>query len=761
MERLAAWALRHPAAVAALALALAAGLAVGALRVGSDAGYRAFLGAGHPVVRDLDAVAARFGGSVPFALTYRCADAAPCRSVFDAPALELAHTLAARLAAVPGVRRVESPATSPLLVSELLELPEARRLAPDGVPAPDLAALVPRALADPLWVSQLVSPDGRAGALIVVLADSSSDTAERAVDAALAAAAPFEARGFSFALAGGPVEFVVAGRELEQQAQRLVPVIVALVSVLLWLAFRSWPPALLAVAGVGLALLVAAGVQGWLGWPRTTFFQILPPLLLTIGVCYAIHLLAAYADRLDAAGGGDGARRSALAQALGDVARPCLYTALTTAAGFASFHASGLESLVRFGWIAALGVIAALLVTFTLLPVALARLPARWIAPPRPHARWTRAVDRLAAGAPRWRARTLVLTLALALLAGTGLSRLRIDASFEEIYGEENRVVRWAREAARVRSAETLEIALSLPPGVEPTDPEALRTLARLEAQARPGLARPLSLLAPMRALHELFYGGALALEGEDARPERFASLLRMLRAEAPELVALYVAPARGDEPAALRLSFQGEKLPQDELRALVASVERDARAALPPEYAVTVTGPLVVVSRMIDEIRDTQIGSFGSALLLVGALTALCLRSVPLALLAMVPTTLPVLLTLGAMGALGVPLDVGTAMVAAVVLGLGVDDALHLLSAYRRLRAAGLAHGAAVEAALREVGRALLTAAGALAAGFLVLAFVPWKSLASFGVVSVVAIAASLLADLFVLPALMLLRRR
>jgi hypothetical protein len=761
MHRLASWALRHPVAVVAAALALAAGLGAGALRVGTDSGYRAFLGAEHPVVRELDAVAARFGGGVPFALTFRCEDAAPCQSVFDPAALELAHALAVQLAAVPGVRRVDGPATSPLLVAELFDLPRARQLAPDGVPAPDLGELAPRALADPLWASQIVSPDGRAGALIVTLEDSASATAERAVDAALAATLPFEARGFSFALAGGPVEFVVAGRELDQQAQRLVPAIVVLVGALLWLAFRSLPPALLALGAVGVALVFAVGVQGWLAWPRTSFFQVLPPLLLTIGVCYGIHVLAAYAERLAAAGGGDAARPAALELALADVARPCLYTALTTAAGFVSFQTSGLESLVRFGWIAALGVMAALLTTFTLLPVALVRLPARWISPARTHATWARAVERLAASAARWRWRTLALTVALALVAGAGLTRLRIDASFEEIYGEGNRVVRWAREAARVRSAETLEIALALPPGVEPADPEALRTLARLEGLARPGLGHPLSVLAPMRALHALFYGGALALEGEELRPERFASLLRMLRAEAPELVALYVAPARGGEPAALRVSFQGEKLPQDELRVLVANVERNARAALPPGYAVRVTGPLVVVSRMIDEIRDTQIGSFGSALLLVGALSALCLRSIPLALLALVPTTLPVLLTLGAMGALGVPLDVGTAMVAAIVLGLGVDEALHLLSAYRRLRTAGFANAAAVEASLRDVGRALLTSAAALGAGFLVLAFVPWKSLASFGAVSVVAIAASLLADLLVLPALMLLRER
>jgi predicted RND superfamily exporter protein len=223
-----------------------------------------------------------------------------------------------------------------------------------------------------------------------------------------------------------------------------------------------------------------------------------------------------------------------------------------------------------------------------------------------------------------------------------------------------------------------------------------------------------------------------------------------MLRAEAPDLFALYVAPD------ALRLTLQGAKLPQDELRALVARVEQEVRSRLPPGYGATVTGPLAVVSRMIDEIQATQTGSFGVALLGVGFLSALCLRSVSLAALAMVPTTLPVLWTLGAMGALGVPLDVGTAMVAAVVLGLGVDEALHLLSAYRSRRDAGVSRDDAIDAALRQVGRPVLTSAAALAIGFLALAFVPWKSLASFGFVSVVAISASLLADLLVLPALL-----
>jgi predicted RND superfamily exporter protein len=740
------WSLRHPRLALGLSLALVVGLGAGALQVGTDSGYRAFLGAEHPVIRDLDSVAARFGGGVPFAITWTCAAPAPCESVFDPPALAMAYDLAATLTAVPGVRRVDGPATSPLLVAEFLDLPRARQLAAEGVPAADIEELAASALADPLWVGQIISADGRAGALIVTLEDSASSTAERAVDAAFAAIAPFESQGFGFALAGGPVEFVVAGRDLDRQTQRLVPLVVALVGALLWLSFRSAPPAGLALASVGAALLASVGLQGWLGWPRTSFFQVLPPLLLTIGVCYAIHLLAAYAERLRAAA----SREDALGDALRQIARPCLYTALTTAAGFASFQVSGLESLVRFGWIAAFGVMAALGLTFTLLPVLLVRLPAQWITRARTHATWDAVTDRLARLAMWSRTPALITVALLSALASVGLANLRIDASFEEIYGEDNRVVRWAREAEAVRSAELLEVALSLPAGIEPASPEALRTLASLETVGAPALARPLSILAPMRSLHALFYGGALVLEGAEAAPERLPSLQRMLRAEAPDLFALYVAPD------ALRLTLQGAKLPQDERRALVARVEQEVRSRLPPGYGATVTGPLAVVSRMIDEIQATQTGSFGVALLGVGFLSAFCLRSVSLAALAMVPTALPVLWTLGAMGALGVPLDVGTAMVAAVVLGLGVDEALHLLSAYRSRRDAGMPRDGAIDAALRQVGRPVLTSAAALAIGFLALAFVPWKSLASFGFVSVLAISASLLADLLVLPALL-----
>jgi hypothetical protein len=760
LNRLAAISLRRPVLAVAIALLATLALGVGALRVGPETGYRAFLGEHHRVVRELESVTTRFGGGVPFAIVYFCGADAPCASVFDPSALAMAHALVSEIARLPGVARVESPATSPLLAPELFDLPRARQLAPDGKPAPDLAELVQRALRDATWVGQIVSADAKTGAVVVQLADSSGATAERAVDGARAALGAFESRGFRFALVGGPVEFVVAGRELDRQVQQLVPAIVLLVGVILLFAFRSLAPSVLSLAAAGTSLVWTIGLEGWLGWPRTSFFQVLPPLMLTVGVCYGIHVISSYAEHLAAEpGDGEGlglAQREALVlRVLAEVGRPALYTALTTAAGFASFFNSGLESLVRFGWIAAFGVVAAFAATFFLVPLVLVRMPVRWVAQPRSHAAWNRLVGAIADHVGHQRVAILLGTVAASALGAYGITKLSVDASFEQVYGEQSQVVRWAREAETLRGGDTLEVAVFLPAGMAVTAPEALRSVERIERlEALDGLARPLSILTPMRELNALVHETPLALSGADAQPARAAQLFRLMRAEQPGLVALFAAPASEREPAALRISFQGEKLPQDELRALVDRVRRDVDADLPAGAHAVITGPIAIVSEMIDEIRATQIGSFGSALALVAVLTALCLRSIPLALLALIPTTVPVFLTLGAMGFLGIPLDMGTAMVASVLLGLGVDEALHLLSGYQRFRAAGLARERAMDASLREVGRALFTTAGALAAGFLVLFFVPWKSLSSFGLVTGVAVGASLLADLLLLPA-------
>ena len=177
--------------------------------------------------------------------------------------------------------------------------------------------------------------------------------------------------------------------------------------------------------------------------------------------------------------------------------------------------------------------------------------------------------------------------------------------------------------------------------------------------------------------------------------------------------------------------------------------------------FRTELDGPVKVFVQMVEEVQRTQLSSFASATLVVAVMVAVFLRSLSWALAAMLPTLFPVLVTLGAMGLAGVYLDMGTAMIAAVVLGIAIDDAVHLLTQYRRRLAAGSEPAEAIRAAVLHVGRAVVTTSLALSLGFFVLTLSSWESVASFGFLSGVAILIALVADLVILPAVIAARRR
>ncbi|HEY8152549.1 MAG TPA: MMPL family transporter, partial [Myxococcota bacterium] len=170
--------------------------------------------------------------------------------------------------------------------------------------------------------------------------------------------------------------------------------------------------------------------------------------------------------------------------------------------------------------------------------------------------------------------------------------------------------------------------------------------------------------------------------------------------------------------------------------------------------FGTEINGPVKVFVQMVEEVQRTQLSSFGSAVLTVAVMVAVFLRSLSWALAAMLPTLFPVVVTLGAMGLAGIYLDMGTAMIAAVVLGIAIDDAVHLLTQYRRRLSAGLQPDDAIRASVLHVGRAVVTDSLALSLGFFVLTLSSWESVASFGFLSGIAILIALVADLVILPA-------
>ncbi|MCG8590045.1 MAG: efflux RND transporter permease subunit [Proteobacteria bacterium] len=755
-------ALRAPVSAALLVLAVTLVAAGGLLRLDTDVGYRAFLGASHESIERFDAFVERFGRGLPLAVVWSCDESPGCEHALDPDSLAVAKALERALAASPVVRRSIGPASALLLEATPFG-PLPARFFEDGRLVADHARLAALAPHDPLWARRLVSEDGRVAAVVAELESSSGAVARQAYAALEEAVAPFEADGFRFHRVGGPVEFVVAGGELERATAQLIPVMVGLVALALVALFRSATAAAVALVPVGLAVVWTLGALGWIGWPQNTLTQVLAPLVLVIGVCDAIHVVSRYATLGAAEPPTDRtARRRLVERAAAEVGPPCAMTTLTTAAGFLAFTGAELESFARFGVVAAIGVVAALLLCFTALPLGLLLL-----APDRvPAQRASRAFERaLGAVVALGRRRAVAITLAAAAVgagAVAGMAQLRVDARFEELYGEHSRVVRWARFVGEhLRRPDTLEIELELPAAAQLADPVVLDTLQQVATrlEADPDLGRVQSLLTSLAAVERALVSQPTAPELSEA--ERIEGVLALARAFGPWPGEDGLADWVDASGRRVRLSVESDKTPQERLRRVLRDVEHLLAHELPAGWRGTATGPLAVVHDMIEAIRRVQLESFAWAAAAVWLLMALFLRSLAWATLALVPTVLPVVLTLGVMGLFGWALDVGSAMVAAVVLGIAVDDAIHLLSAFGRARRAGSEPAEAMAEAVGQVGRALVSTSAALVLGFSALAASPWPSIASFGGLAAITIGAALAADLLVLPALVTLWER
>jgi predicted RND superfamily exporter protein/signal transduction histidine kinase len=760
--RLTRLSLRAPAATAVVLLAATIALGAGLLRLHSEFGYRPLLGGKHPAIRTLERFIGTYGGGFPLLIVWECGAGHPCRSALDTSSLVMASQLEEGLRWVDGVRSIQSAASTTLLVPGPGGF-AVRRFFEDGAPVEDADFLAARALADPLWVGSLVSADGSVGSIIVFLTDSKSETMVHVVEAVETALLPFEDQGFDFRLAGHPIESVVAGKDLADSTAALTPVIVVIIGLIIFALTRSWQGVVVTLVTMGVALLWTFGLLGWLGWPHDSILQVLAPLLLVIGVCDAVHVFSRTATELRAQGsaGAREDRTRAVLSAVKDVGGPCVVTTVTTALAFLSFLTSNLATFVRFGSIAAFGVAACLVLTFTLLPVLVRALPAMAVRPATRGNTWDAVLQAISDTAEK---RALPILIAAGLLFAIGavgwVGYLRVDTEIGEMYGDNSRVTRWIRFVdERLRGLDSLEIDVALPEGAPIESPETQAQLSRFAAflEETDGLGRVTSVQDLISRLNRLLHDDDPAFERTGETAAENGEILELVGMDDPDTLGYWLSFDR----SRTRISAEG---PSDSAKGrgeVLAEVRRFVDAELPDDWEVTLTGPFALEFDWVTEIETTQLRSFATAFALVFVLVVFFLRSGSLGAIAMVPALLPVVVTLGFMGFSGLSLDVGRVMIAAIVIGIAVDDSVHLLGQYHRRLKLGQSSRDAMRASILHVGRAVVVTSLALALGFLTLLGSAWQSISSFGFFVSVAILGALAAALFVLPAIVFLRHR
>lgn len=682
------------------------------------------------------------------------------QDVFRADHLAALRRLGRTISQVPGVRSVEHVLNATVIRNDaerdLLEVgPLVREIPKD---AGGLAALRSQALGDPLLVRSVVSEDGRTAALNVRLdAWTDLELIESGVDARVRELVEAESgEGRRFYVAGRPHVKAVAHGMMLRDLRRLLPLAVVVMALVLWFTTGSLRGVVIPLGTVLVATLITFGVMAAWGAALNLVTVVLGPVLIAVGSVYGVHILAHYeAAVAQASSPGEAALRLARA-----TRTPVLIAGASTVVGFGALVLTDVPAARELGAFAALGVAVVTLISMTALPALVSLLPLRAHTDSARAARIGRVLDawlvRLAQLACRRPAAILGGWALLCVVAAVVVPRIVVDTDYLSFFPSDSSVRR-DFEAVNRLLAGTLPIYVVFSGDGAGTfeEPANLRTLERIQQgfDALAAVAHSVSVVDMLRVVNQAVRDGD---PGQARVPDTLG--------EVAELMLVIPKPRKRplvnvDHSRANLVVRTGEH-GSGAVRSLVGGLGAVLGDELQGGLRAEVTGDTVLLNRSADSLARNQVLTVGVTAVAVFVIVALSFRSIPIALVALVPNLVPVLLFYGVLGAGVAPLSLPTSLIGSIVLGIAVDDTVHFLARYREGLRAGLSHDAAVIECGRRVGRPIVITSVMLVLGFLVVALSGFATLREFGLLVGLSVALCLATDLVLLPALLVRAR-
>ena len=555
--------------------------------------------------------------------------------------------------------------------------------------------------------------------------------------------------------------------------------VIAILALLLVIAFRQPRWVILPLLTALATAVVTMGFLGLAGWRLSVVSSNFLALLLIFVLSLTIHLIVRYRELH--VQNPDGEQRYLVRETVRSKFIPCFYMVITTMVAFGSLVVSGVRPVIDFGWIMGISLTVALIFTFTLFPAAIMLLK-----PGEPHKPrdLTTAVTALF---PPLIERHGNLVLGVALLAVVlgviGILKLTVENRFIDHFHKSTEIYQGMYLIDRELGGTTpLDVVIDAPaafleeeqePFAEEEDDE-LWDDTDFEGEAGitgssywfnvfkvdevdaiqdylDGIVetgKVLSLSTTMEVLKQV-NGGEL--------PDNFT--LALLYKRLPdEIKQALIAPYLSEDGNQLRFSV---RVYESDVNLKRKELLERIRLHLTRELGLSddqvhLSGILVLYNNMLQSLFRSQILSLGAVFLAIFLMFLLLFRSVKLALIALVPNLVAVPLVLGLMGGLGIPLDFMTITIAAISIGIGVDDTIHYVHRFGKEVKVDWDYQAAVSRSHDSIGRAMYYTTVTITIGFSILILSKFVPTIYFGILTAFAMLIALLANFTVLPVLL-----
>lgn len=530
----------------------------------------------------------------------------------------------------------------------------------------------------------------------------------------------------------------------EKEFGRFLVIGYLLMFVVLLLIYRKIRYVIIALSTILFATYFTLGIYGLMGHQLNLLSTLIPAIIILLCVMDVMHIFNEYQRNIRLKD-----PLSAKLKALQTVWWPCLFTSLTTMAGFFSLSLSPVKVLVSFGIFTGIGIALGLIFSFLF---ALLLLQAPKAEEPK-SVLSNRSLLKLLHLSEAHPKLILALFIGLSLIGLAGLFQIKVDTNSMAYLPEEHWVQKDSKEIERlVGPYMPLEYLLKVQDGFNAQSPELISAMQSFEDE----LSKK-DNVGSITGIHDIYRSALQERYGDDwRRGLNKTGIMRRIGEFSEQVNPQLMRSFTSVDGQIARLSISGEIISAGELSLVMEQIQDIADRNFKGLAQAEVSGYQSLYAGIVNYVTESQIKSFSLAVVLIFILLYLFLRDFKLALISLIPNFFPIIVMLGCMGFFGINLDTATASIASIVLSFSIDDTMHFAWNYKRLRTLGRSASHARRATLMHIGKAIILSSLVLFTGYFLMLFGELKTVLYFGLLTSLSIFAALVGQLFLFPILL-----
>ena len=617
------------------------------------------------------------------------------------------------------------------------------------------AALRQRIMNDEMLYGNIVSKDFQYTAVIAIL-----PVTKRASDDQITYDT-FNALKVKYS---GPEKIYIAGLPLTRKAitmtmqsdmKALFPFGIALMIFLLVFAFRSWVGAFLPFIIVIMSVVNTLGLMALLQIKFTFISVMLPVMLIAIANDYSIHIIAYYYEECGSLQGL--AKGEIIHRTIQHLKTPVFMAGITTIMGFLSLQTHILSPARQMGLLSSFGITVALLLSVTFVPAVLRLLGVPMVLQ---HGANNLRVNRWLANWGQFfitnRKVFFIGSLLFVIVVITGIPQIIVDTNPMHYY-RKSAEIRVSNDIIDKNFGGSTQLSVLVEGDIK--DPLILHKMEELTTylEQEPTITRTISIVDYIKKMNQAFNGDSARYYAIPATRDAVAQYLLLFSISGDESDLSQVV---NYDYTQAQIMARVNETSSVSLHKLLTDTRNYIKSQGEEAIFPTVTGFVAVIGELVNMVVQGQMRSLMMSLVLVSLVCMIMFRSVVAGLLSIVPLSAAILIVFGLMGYAGIELNVATAMLSSIMIGVGVDYTIHFLYRFRFEVQQGLDAKEAVIRTLTTSGKGIIYNALSVIIGFTVLLLSGFLPIYFFGFLIVFSISACLIGALTIMPALMVIIR-